>query len=86
MWMLIRFVGSIVIGVLISLVFVGIGVLYRPFDPLDTWGDVWRLVLSCGVIGFFGGAIVGTFWCAFEAERRVSIRRNITINPTDSEK
>jgi hypothetical protein len=65
--MAVRFFGSIVGGILIA---VGEGILFSPFVPADTWTDVWRQVFSCGVIGFIGGAIVGTLWCAYEAWRR----------------
>ena len=43
--MALRFFGSIVCGVALVLAFVGAATLYNPYDPVDTWDDVWRFTL-----------------------------------------
>jgi hypothetical protein len=57
-----RFFGSVICGIAIALIFAGLWILFNPFDPKDTWSDVWHFVLPCGVIGAIAGTIVGALW------------------------
>ncbi len=68
--MVIRFFGSIICSIVLAVTFVGVAALYKPYDHLDTWGDVWRDVISCGTIGAVAGLIVGMLWSLDGAIRR----------------